>query len=501
MVSSMCTHVYEGYKEACPNWCGCPERECVDNDARVFDESGEALEGCDVEGALDYCGADRVMGTSFPGWFRLNCPVTCGVCVPDNEPSVSEPPVSEPLSEDSSLGCSDEIIDQYTIPNNAACLVQFQSIYECFETAISDFEAIDVTTAIQTEFQCPTSDCLPPLEDRFGDCWGEIIFADDEIEAAPGMALGTDVLSYSVLADALREYPGCIDEFNDMAIWEVHPADSCFQSVDIMLAGLIGVGPCSMDWSLLEDMSDMATPLEIMSGIDTMRSSQCDNTCTAAILRTHECSPDELAMVTFAFADSGESENMDFFQSDVCPIEETTWNDANFGMFFLEYMFFYNCLPAIETCSQAIDAVVGEVFLGIFDAAIAGGDLESLDESITLCTPRAYNSLRSIQCYCEEGDSMADSLFGTMMRDAGFNEVTFSTGAFLEIVKGMELCNEYADNLMEPVDPDMCEEFRAFNSLGSWPDIEDIIEDLESPASCRAMAPAVLAVAIMAGLF
>jgi len=169
-------------------------------------------------------------------------------------------------------------------------------------------------------------------------------------------------------------------------------------------------------------------------------------------------------------------------------------------MFFLEYMFFYNCLPAIETCSQAIDAVVGEVFLGIFDAAIAGGDLESLDESITLCTPRAYNSLRSIQCYCEEGDSMADSLFGTMMRDAGFNEVTFSTGAFLEIVKGMELCNEYADNLMEPVDPDMCEEFRAFNALGDWPELENIL-DLESPASCRAIAPAVLAVAIMAGLF
>jgi hypothetical protein len=246
MASWMCTNEYEGWREACASWCGCPERECVDNNDRVFDESGEELEGCDVEGALDYCGADRVMGASFPGWFRLNCPVTCGVCVPDNEPPVSEPPVSEPpvseppvseppvsepLSEDSSLGC-DEIIDQYTIPNNATCLVQFQSIYECFGTAISDFEAINVTTAIQTEFQCPASDCLPPLEDRFGDCWGEIILADDEIEGAPDMALGTDVLSYSVLANALMEYPGCIDEFNDMAIWEVHPADSCFQSVD-----------------------------------------------------------------------------------------------------------------------------------------------------------------------------------------------------------------------------------------------------------------------------
>jgi hypothetical protein len=116
---------------------------------------------------------------------------------------------------------------------------------------------------------------------------------------------------------------------------------------------------------------------------------------------------------------------------------------------------------------------------------------------------------------------MADSLFGTMMRDAGFNEVTFSTGAFLEIVEGVELCNEYADNLMEPVDPEMCEEFRAFvrstlaltavaptnplaptshtqNALGDWPDLDNI---LGSPASCRAIAPAVLAVAIMAGLF
>jgi hypothetical protein len=210
----------------------------------------------------------------------------------------------------------------------------------------------------------------------------------------------------------------------------------CLQRVDLLVAGVLGMGPCAIDIGLpMSDIldSDLTALALTVLAVDFAAAS-CSDECKALLSAIDECSGDDIVLVTFS----------DDQPCSVAP-ETTLLKDIGPELQAVETILFGACLPGPEDCKGGILKVVSE-------CSLLNGDEDGV------CAPTCEAALQAVPCVCNSGDEMILPLLAGVVEDAGsVPSLQYSFTNFQQFALGFfKECQSFVTELGESEDTRLC---------------------------------------------